>query len=41
VEGADRVIVLRDGRSVAVLANPGLTEDALIGAIAHHDAAPA
>ena len=35
VEGADRVVVLRDGRSVAVLENPGITEDALLAAIAH------
>ncbi|MBA3326633.1 MAG: sugar ABC transporter ATP-binding protein, partial [Rhodobacteraceae bacterium] len=35
VEGADRVVVLRDGRSVATLENPGITEDALVGAIAH------
>ena len=35
VEGADRVVVLRDGRSVTVLENPGITEDALLAAIAH------
>ena len=38
VEGADRIVVLRDGFSVAVLANPGITEDALVKAIARHDA---
>ncbi|WP_226781437.1 sugar ABC transporter ATP-binding protein [Oceaniglobus trochenteri] len=35
VEGADRIVVLQDGRSVSELQNPGVTEDALIGAIAH------
>lgn len=37
IEGADRIVVLRDGHSVSELANPGLTEDALISAIAQHD----
>ena len=41
VEGADRIIVLRDGTSVAELRNPGLTQDMLVRAIAHHDAAVA
>jgi ribose transport system ATP-binding protein len=41
VEGADRIIVLRDGVSVAELRNPGLTEDMLVRAIAHHDEAQA
>lgn len=36
VEGADRIIVLQDGYSVATLQNPGITEDALVKAIAHH-----
>lgn len=36
VEGADRIVVLQDGRSVRELHNPGLTQDALIGAIAQH-----
>ncbi|WP_245894717.1 sugar ABC transporter ATP-binding protein [Paracoccus indicus] len=36
VEGADRIVVLQDGRSVAELHNPGVTQDALINAIAHH-----
>ena len=36
VEGADRIVVLQDGRSVTELQNPGITEGALIGAIAHH-----
>lgn len=37
IEGADRIVVLRDGHSVAELQNPGITEDALISAIAHHE----
>ena len=37
VEGADRIVVLRDGNSVAVLTNPGITEDILVKSIAHHD----
>ena len=36
VEGADRIVVLQDGRSVSELQNPGVTEGALIRAIAHH-----
>ena len=36
VEGADRIIVLQDGFSVSVLENPGITENALVNAIAHH-----
>lgn len=41
VEGADRIVVLRDGASVEVLSNPGITEDALVQAIARHDGKPA
>ena len=41
VEGADRVVVLQDGRSVKVLENPGITEDALVNAIAQKAAAEA
>ena len=41
VEGADRIVVLQDGYSVRELHNPGVTEDALISAIAHHHAAEA
>ena len=41
VEGADRIIVMRDGVSVTELRNPGLTEDMLVRAIAHHDEARA
>ncbi len=36
VEGADRIVVLRDGRSIKELENPGITEESLIAAIAHH-----
>ena len=36
VEGADRIVVLQDGYSVTTLQNPGITEDALVRAIAHH-----
>lgn len=42
VEGADRIVVLQDGNSVSELHNPGITEQTLIGAIAHfHDGATA
>jgi ribose transport system ATP-binding protein len=42
VEGADRIVVLQDGSSVTELQNPGITEEALIGSIAHaHDGAAA
>ncbi|WP_299926271.1 sugar ABC transporter ATP-binding protein [uncultured Pelagimonas sp.] len=36
VEGADRIVVLQDGYSVSELQNPGITENALVKAIAHH-----
>ncbi len=36
VEGADRIVVLQDGYSVSELQNPGVTENALVAAIAHH-----
>ena len=36
VEGADKIVVLRDGRSVTTLHNPGIEEDTLIRAIAQH-----
>ena len=36
VEGADRIVVLQDGHSVTVLSNPGITEDSLVKAMAHH-----
>lgn len=42
VEGADRIVVLQDGYSVTTLQNPGVTEDMLVRAIAHHhEAEPA
>ncbi len=36
IEGADRIVVMQDGLSVAVLENPGITESTLVKAIAHH-----
>ncbi|WP_425514230.1 sugar ABC transporter ATP-binding protein [Deinococcus aestuarii] len=39
-EGADRVVVMRDGRSVAELPRQGLTQDAIMTAMAHGDTAP-
>ena len=36
VEGADRIVVLQDGHTVSELQNPGITENALVAAIAHH-----
>ena len=36
VEGTDRIVILQEGYSVHELANPGITEDSLIGAIAQH-----
>ncbi len=36
VEGADTIVVMQDGFAVSELHNPGLTEDALLSAIAHH-----
>lgn len=41
VEGADRIIVLNEGRIVTELTNPGITEDALVRALAHTDEAAA
>jgi monosaccharide-transporting ATPase len=35
VEGADRIIVLNEGRSVLELTNPGVTEDMLVRALAN------
>lgn len=34
VEGADRIVVLNEGRVVNELKNPGITEDILVGALA-------
>ena len=39
VEGSDRAYVLRDGRTVAMLENDALTEEAVLLAMAHGDAA--
>lgn len=36
VEGANRIIVMHEGRSVTELKNPGITENALVHALAHH-----
>ncbi|MDE0698193.1 MAG: sugar ABC transporter ATP-binding protein [Boseongicola sp.] len=36
VEGADRIFLLHDGRTTSTLRNPGVTEDMLIGAVAHN-----
>jgi ribose transport system ATP-binding protein len=41
IEGADRIVVMQDGYSVAVLENPGITESSLVKAIAHHQAVDA
>ena len=37
VEGADRIIVMHEGQSVGELKNPGVTENMLVNALAHHD----
>ncbi len=39
VEGSDRAYVLRDGRTVAMLEHEALTEEAVLLAMAHGDAA--
>ncbi len=41
VEGADRIVVLHEGRSVRELTNPGVTENALVHALAHDPEAAA
>ena len=41
VEGADRVFVLREGRTVAELEGDEITEDRVLSAMAHGDAGPA
>ncbi|MEY8099652.1 sugar ABC transporter ATP-binding protein [Falsihalocynthiibacter sp. S25ZX9] len=35
VEGADRIVVLNEGRCIAELTNPGITEHKLVQALAH------
>jgi ribose transport system ATP-binding protein len=37
VEGADRIVVLTEGKSVSELTNPGITEAALVNALAQSD----
>ncbi len=37
VEGADRIVVMHEGRSVKELTNPGVTENILVRALAHHE----
>src|ERR687894_2054317 len=39
IEGADRVVVMRDGRSVAELGGDGATQDAIMTAMAHGEEA--
>ncbi len=34
-EGSDRVVVLRDGRTVAELPHDGITQNAIMAAMAH------
>jgi galactofuranose transport system ATP-binding protein len=41
IEGADRIVVMQDGYAVTELANPGISENALVKAIAHHQEAAA
>ncbi len=41
VEGADRIVVMHEGRSIRELANPGVTENALMRALAHQGEAAA
>ena len=40
VEGSSRVVVMRDGRAVAELRGPGITQDNIIHAMAEGDAQP-
>ncbi|WJS05614.1 sugar ABC transporter ATP-binding protein [Roseibium aggregatum] len=39
VEGANRIVVMHEGRAVSELTNPGITENALVRALAHHEEA--
>jgi galactofuranose transport system ATP-binding protein len=39
VEGANRIVVMHEGRAVSELTNPGITENALVKALAHHEGA--
>jgi ribose transport system ATP-binding protein len=40
-EGSDRVVVLRDGRTVTELQGEGINQDAIIRAMAHGEDQPA
>jgi monosaccharide-transporting ATPase len=40
-EGCDRVVVLRDGRTVAELPHEGISQDAIMAAMAHGPGEPA
>ncbi|MDQ3467219.1 MAG: ATP-binding cassette domain-containing protein, partial [Chloroflexota bacterium] len=37
IEGGDRVVVMREGRTVAELSRQDATQDAIIGAMVHED----
>jgi len=37
VEGANRIVVMHEGKAVSELTNPGITENALVKALAHHE----
>ncbi|WP_298985699.1 sugar ABC transporter ATP-binding protein [uncultured Roseibium sp.] len=37
VEGANRIVVMHEGKAVSELTNPGITENALVRALAHHE----
>ncbi|MEM5585959.1 MULTISPECIES: sugar ABC transporter ATP-binding protein [unclassified Roseibium] len=39
VEGANRIVVMHEGHAVSELTNPGITENALVKALAHHEEA--
>jgi len=39
VEGANRIVVMHEGRAVSELTNPGITENALVKALARHEEA--
>lgn len=39
VEGANRIVVMHEGKAVSELTNPGITENALVKALAHHEEA--
>jgi ribose transport system ATP-binding protein len=41
IEGSDRVVVLRDGRTVAELSHAEVSQDVIMAAMAHGAAEPA